>query len=424
MFNQVGSGVKFIKDYNELNVLRFIKENVPVSRAEIAKKYHLSKAAVSDIISRLINQGYVSEIGVGNSTSRGGRRPIMLNFNNTAGFVIAVEIKRSHARVALLDMDVNIHEMKTVDYPEGSVFEEVTRKIFPVISGYLRCPWVKEAKPIGIGVGIPGIIDYEKGCVKVSDTLHRWENVLIRSLFEDAFKMQVILENDVKALTLGEYLFGQIKSCGNLVNLWLGDGIGAGIIINGTLIRGVTASAGEIGYDELGFFVRDSKEFPLLFRGQKDFGDILSNKLLVNAAHEALTVSNLSTSLNEKTLCLDNIVRAAENSDELALNLLEEFANILGILCINMVNMLNTEILILSGKLMSKSNILLNLVRKRVHQDILREPAQAVKIVSATLGETGIVKGAAGLVLEDLFYKPTFDVLKYRSIFKAYEAIP
>jgi len=365
----------------------------------------------------------VSEIGVGNSTSRGGRRPIMLKFNNTAGYVIAVEIKRSHARIALVDLDVNIHDLKTVQYPEGSAFSDISQKIFPIISEYLKYKWVKNAKPIGIGIGMPGIIDYKTGCVKVSDTLHSWENVPIRNLFEDKFRMQVILENDVKALTLGECLFGQVKTCGNLVNLWIGDGIGAGIIINGSLIRGLTASAGEIGYDELGFFIRDSKEFPLLFRGQKDFGDILSNKLLIEAAHEALKWKNYNTCLNENSLTLESIVAAAEKSDELAVKLLVEFANILGILCINMVNMLNIEVLILSGKLLSKSDILLNLVRKRVHQDILREPAQAVKIVSATLDETGIVKGAAGLVLEDLFYHPTINIHRYRSIFKEYETL-
>jgi len=423
MLNQVGSGVKFIKDYNELNVLRFIKENVPVSRAEIAKQYHLSKAAVSDIISRLINQGYVSEIGVGISTRRGGRRPIMLKFNNTAGFVIAVEIKRSFTRIALLDMDVNIHDLRTVEYAEGVKFDQITQKVFPIISEYLKYKWVKNAKPIGIGIGMPGIIDYEIGCVKVSDTLHSWEDVPIHKIFEEEFSMQVILENDVKALTLGECLFGQVKTCGNLVNLWIGDGIGAGIIINGSLIRGVTASAGEIGYDELGFFIRDPNEFPLLFRGQKDFGDILSNKLLLQAAQEAINSTHYKTCLKRNSLTVENIVSAAENSDELALKLLEEFANILGILCINMVNMLNIEVLILSGELIRKSNMLVNLVRKKVHQDILREPAQAVKIISATLDETGVLKGAAGLVLEDLFYHPTINIHKYRSIFKAYESV-
>ena len=112
MLQQVGFGVKFIKDYNELNVLRFIKHHGPISRAEIAKKQHISKAGISEIVARLIDQDYISETGVGNSTQRGGRRPILLTFNQKAGYVIAIEIKRSISKISLLDMNATIHHTK------------------------------------------------------------------------------------------------------------------------------------------------------------------------------------------------------------------------------------------------------------------------------------------------------------------------
>jgi len=417
MVHQLGSGVKFIKDYNELNVLRFIRQNAPVSRAEIAKNYHISKAAVTDIISRLIRQGYVSEVGVGDSTTRGGRKPIMLEFNHTAGYVIAIEIKRDHAQVALVDLDAHIHNLEKVNYTEGSCFETVTRKIFPVIHRFLKEKWLAKSKPIGIGIGIPGIIDYARGCIKVSDTLHNWEKVIIRDLFQNEFGLTTILENDVKTQTLGECLFGQGKESDNLVNLWIGDGIGAGIIINGNLIRGHTASAGEVGYDELGFFLKDQNSFPMLYRGQKDFGDILSNKLLLAAAREALQ-NGATSEMCVDNLTLSELTRAANKGDALATALLREYANILGILCINLINMLNIELLIISGELVNSCQVLLDFLRERVQKDILREPAQAVKVVPGALKDTGVVLGATGLVLEDLFYQDKLNVIKYRSIFK------
>lgn len=417
MLQQIGSGVKFIKDFNELNVLRFIKNNAPVSRAEIAKRYHLSKAAVSEIIARLITQGYVSEVGVGHSTKRGGRKPIMLRFNEKAGYVIAVEIKRKHAQVALIDLDANIHKKETIEYPRGTDFEDVVKKIVPVIHKQLTTKWIAKSKGIGIGIGIPGIIDYENGCVKVSDTLHNWEKVPIRSIFKNEFNLEVVVENDVKTMTLGEGLFGQGKEYNNLVNLWIGDGIGAGIIINGSLLRGCTASAGEVGYDELGFFIRDRAEFPLLYKEQKDFGDILSNKLLLDSARNALE-NGCKSELTPESLTLDTLASAAQNGDPLAVQLLREYSNILGILCINLINTLNTELLIISGELVNKSEKLLEFVRERVHKDILHEPAQAVKVVPGALNDQGIVLGASGLVLEDLFYQENINVVKYREIFK------
>ncbi len=417
MLNEVGFGVKFIKDYNELNVLRFIKDNGPVSRAQISKKYKISKAAVSDIIARLINKGYVAEIGVGNSTSRGGRKPVMLQFNQKAGYVIGIELKRNYARIALGDMDANLHKFETVEFEEKTPLPDVLRYIFPVVHGFLDLEWVRKSKPIGIGIGLPGLIDYEAGCIKVSDTLKIWENVPVRDMVEKEFGISTVIENDVKTLTLGECLFGGGKNSQDLVYLWIGDGIGAGIIINGYLLRGITASAGEVGYGELGFHIREENAFPLLYKGQKDFGDILSNKLLVEAACAALQNNNYKTFLSPANISIDSIIKAAENKDALANELLREFGELLGIVCINLVNTLNMELLIISGKLLQKSDVLLRYVRNKVNNDLLSAPAEAVSIVSAKLKEEGCVLGAFGLVLEDLFYQGRMNVLKYRDLF-------
>jgi predicted NBD/HSP70 family sugar kinase len=295
--------------------------------------------------------------------------------------------------------------------------QDVLRQIFPVIHEFLKIDWVRQSRPIGLGIGIPGLIDYESGCIKLSDSLKSWENYPIRKKFEEEFNIPTILENDVKTLALGECLFGKGIEHQSLVNLWIGDGIGAGIILNGSLIRGVTASAGEIGYDELGFCVRDINEFPLLYNGQKRFGDILSNKWLASAACSALN-SGRTSELMESQLSPETIVAAAENGDHLAIELLQEYGALLGILCINIINILNIELLVICGKILSQSDLLLKYVREKVNKDLLSVPAHAVHIVSSGLKENGVVLGAAGLVLEDLFHQDVINILKYRSIFK------
>lgn len=417
MIHDLGFGVKFIKDYNELKILRFIKNNKKVSRAEISKQYNISKAAVSDIVNRLIEQGYVSETGVGTSTKRGGRKPVLLNFNQKAGYVIGIEIKRSFARVALIDLNVKVYDFNVLEFEEGYSIESVLHDIFIIIDKYRKLKWVNDSKLIGIGVAVPGLIDYEKGCIKVSDTLKNWVGVPIKNIIEERYETHTVIENDVKARTLSEYHFGAGKKYDNLVNVWIGDGLGAGIIIDGHLIRGITASAGEIGYDELGFFVKDPENFPLLYNNQKDFGDILSNKLLIQAATNALNNGN-TTDLCKERLSLETIVEAAEKNDPLATSLLREFAELLGIICINLVNTLNMELLVISGKLVRKSNVLIKYIIEKVHKDLLSVPAHAVKIIAAELNERGGVLGSAGLVLEDLFYKNRINVEKYRDVFK------
>jgi predicted NBD/HSP70 family sugar kinase len=291
------------------------------------------------------------------------------------------------------------------------------RQIFPIINEFLNIEWVKQSRPIGIGIGIPGLIDYDSGSIKLSDSLKSWENYPIRKKFEEEFNIPTILENDVKTLALGECLFGKGINHQNLVNLWIGDGIGAGIILNGSLIRGVTASAGEVGYSELGFYVRDRNEFPLLYNGQKRFGDILSNRWLASAACAALKNGQKST-LVEDQMSPENIVIAAQNGDKLAISLLKEYGTLLGILCINLINTLNIELLVICGKILSQNDLLLKYVREKVNNDLLSVPAHAVHIVSSDLKENGVVLGAAGLVLEDLFHHDVINIMKYRSIFK------
>jgi predicted NBD/HSP70 family sugar kinase len=124
------------------------------------------------------------------------------------------------------------------------------------------------------------------------------------------------------------------------------------------------------------------------------------------------------TNLKLSNLNLNTLSDATEEEDPLAIELIKEYANILGVLCINLVNTLNIELLILSGELASKCARLLHFVKDKVHKDILREPAQAVKIVPGCLKEKGVIMGASALVLEDLFYHDTPNILKYRSIFK------
>ncbi|MFC2088589.1 ROK family transcriptional regulator [Calditrichota bacterium] len=417
MIHEVGFGVKFIKDYNELKVLRFIKNNHEVSRAEISKQYNISKAAVSDIVNRLITQRYVKEIGVGLSTKRGGRKPVLLKFNQRAGYVIGIEIRRSYANIALIDLNAEVHKFETFNYTAGYSIECILDRLYLIIEEFLITDWVEDSQAIGIGVAVPGLIDYNTGCIKVSDTLINWIGFPIKENIETKFSIPTVIENDVKAKALSECLFGAGKDYDNLVNLWIGDGIGAGIIIDGHLIRGITASAGEVGYDELGFFIRDVKNFPLLYKNQKDFGDILSNKLLISAASNALNNGQISK-LERDQLTIDSIVKAAENDDPLANKLLTEFGDLLGILCINLVNTLNMELLIISGKLVQNSDILIKYVTNKIHKDLLSVPAHAVKIVSAELKEKCGVLGAAGLILEDLFYKDRINVIKYRDVFK------
>lgn len=412
MIRSAGFGPRLVREYNELNILRYIKNEGPISRADLAKRYKISKAAVSEIIANLLTQQYIIETGTGNSTSLGGRKPILLEFNPRSGYVIAIEIKRNYARVALSDLDANILKNTIIDFPRATSLKPIIKMIFDVIDGYLQIKWVKTAKPVGIGLAIPGLINYHRGKIQESDTLKEWQGYPLKKAFEDHYDIETIIENDVKAMSLGECRFGGGKDINNLIYLWIGDGLGAGIIINGELYRGVSAAAGEIGYNEPGSFIREADDFKLLYHGQKDFGDLLSEIELLKSAEKIFARTGFPYEIT-----VDNILKAANEGHEQVKELLAEYGNLVGILCTNLVNTLNPEAIIIGGHALHQCKVLMKTAKERVRDSILKTPSKAVQIKSATLRDNAAILGSIALILEDLFYIERLNIRRYVNVF-------
>ncbi len=417
MIREAGYGPKLVREFNELNILRFIKNDGPISRAELAKRYKLSKAAVSEIISNLLQLGYIREIGMGSSTKLGGRKPILLEFNPQSGYAIGIEIKRDHARVALSDLNAKIHNVDYFSFKPGASLKDIVKQVYSYIDDFLKIGWVKKARPIGIGIAIPGLVNYKNGKIQESDSLKKWVGFPLKKSFEDRYQIETIVENDVKAISLGEFHFGAGKSVRDMVYLWVGDGVGAGIIIHGELLRGISASAGEVGYYDVGFLVKEKGYCKLLYDGHKNFGDILSENVLLKGAKKGLQGS-FTGQLDEKKLSVDYILEEAHNNNPLALELVKEYGFLVGVICINLINTLNPELVVIGGQPIAYDSLLLKIIKEQVKKDILRTPSRIVKVKKAKLKEDAAIIGAIALVLEDLFYNQKLNISKYREVFR------
>lgn len=411
MMRSAGFSPRFVREYNELNILRFIKNEGPISRADLAKRYKISKAAVSDIIANLLTQDYIKETGIGSSTRMGGRKPILLEFNPKSGYVIGVEIKRNHARVALGDLGANINKHTIIDFPGAISLKDIVAMIFEVIDTYLEAKWVRASKMVGIGVAVPGLINYQSGKIQESDSLKKWQGFPLRDAFEQHYNVDTIIENDVKAMSLAECRFGGGRNINNLVYMWIGDGLGAGIIINGELYRGVSAAAGEIGYFQPGSIITKTDNFKLLYHKQKDFGDLLSEIGLLKSANKILKHNF------PYPLTVENIVKAADEGHETAVELLKEYGNLVGILSMHLVNTLNPETILIGGHSLAHSKVLLKYLKKQVKNAILKTPSHAVQIKPAILREKAAILGTFALILDDLFYIERLNITRYIDVF-------
>ena len=408
MIRNASFGPRLVREYNELNILRFIKNDGPISRADIAKRYKISKAAVSEIINNLLAQGYVFETGIGNSTHLGGRRPIMLEFNPKAGYSFGIEIKRDHARAALADLNAHLHDSKVIEFEPHTPLNVVLKMIWAEMDKMLKKSWVRQAKPMGIGVAIPGVINYQNGRIEESDSLKEWQGFPLRDAFEERYGVETIIENDVKAVSLAESRFGSGKGAQNQIYLWIGDGLGAGIIINGELYRGASAGAGEIGYLKPCGFISDTEQYKHLYEQQKTFAELLSEKVLLKAARKFLKNDGLT---------MDDFYEEVNKEKPDAKELLHEYAELTAWICIDLVNTLDPEMIIVGGNKLAGNKIFQKFVKEKVKSGVLKTPGKTVHIKSATLKKNAGILGCIALVLEDIFYMDRLNILRYRDVF-------
>ena len=194
---------QLIKRENKSIVLKYIQDCSPLSRADIAQKSGLNKGTVSSLVAELLEEQLILETGPG--VSSGGRRPVMLSFNQGAGYSIGIDLGVNYILGVLTDLKGNILEKVQQNY-YASTFEQALECIKEIIT-YL----IEETPPsayniVGIGIGAPGVVDSD-GEFLLAPNLG-WQNPSLKQGIEQAFNIPVIVENEANAGAYGEKIFG------------------------------------------------------------------------------------------------------------------------------------------------------------------------------------------------------------------------
>ncbi len=229
-----------IREMNEKLVKEVIIKYNTISRASISRKIGLNKASVSAIVSNLLEQNLVKEVGSGDSTT--GRKPILVSLNENSGTTISFDIRKKNIRSSALNMNGEIilsKNLQDIKIHSSTVFNHISK----LIKEYKKELPKTTYGIAGISIGIHGIvIEEEVGFSPFYDL----DKISLKTLVEEKFSIPTIVENEANLSVLGEKLCGDDND--NLVNIIVSDGIGAGIIYNNQLFRGQGHYAGEIGH--------------------------------------------------------------------------------------------------------------------------------------------------------------------------------
>lgn len=237
---------QLMKSVNKSIILNKIRTSEPISRAEIAKETKITPPTVSSIVKELIEQGLVKESTLGHSS--GGRKPTMLHINTGAYYVIGIDAGPETVECILTDLAGGILQRTSSLLKKpltNEMFIDVLKENVYAILGRAD---VNQEKIIGIGIAMHGVVDAETGMSRIAPILNL-TNIPIKDVLEQEFNLTVRVENDARAMALGESWFGgRDDAGGSMAAVNIGHGVGAGIVINGKLYHGAEGIAGELGH--------------------------------------------------------------------------------------------------------------------------------------------------------------------------------
>ena len=310
--------------------------------------------------------------------------------------IIGTDIGGTNIKFVTVSQTKNILSEYTIPTPKPSTPESVIKAITTTISSILP----DSAELCGIGIGVPGLVNSSKGLIYQAGNLN-WTNVSLMEPIALNFKTPVAVENDGVINLLGEHTFGSTKGCSNVILLTLGTGLGGGIIVNGIPVHRENGLAPEVGHT-----VIDSNGFQCSCGRRGCFESACNSSALIRYAKQFIADNPDSlmlkmTNRNENLLEGEIVSEAYAKGDKAAIQTIKLYTKKLSEGILNLINIFNPELIILSGGIANAGNILLDNLNPEVSKHLIH-PIQQCKIITAQLGYYAGANGAAALIAQKL----------------------
>lgn len=376
-----------MKRLNRSAILKLLRGEGPLSRSELARRLELSPSTVTRIVGQLIEQGLVFETDTVDSAT--GRKPTLLEFNYKAGAVVGVDVGGHNAVGVVADLRGDILFRKDVPIGSGNDKSDNLESVLSLIGDLLDNRGAFPEKIRGISVGVPSIVQGREGIVLWAPALG-WRNLHLKALLEDRFGLPSFVENDVNLAALGESQFGCARGLKNLVAIFIGTGIGAGLILNGDLYRGQDGAAGEVGY-----LLPTPADLGQTYDQFGCFESLSSGPGIAQRAQAALAAGEESVLADVDLLTAKEVFQAARNGDPLAIEVIEDTVDYLAQAVANVAALLNPEMIVLGGGVARSGKLLLEPIKGRIQGTIPIAP----EIVLSELGGEAVALGAVALAI-------------------------
>ncbi|MDR0651907.1 MAG: ROK family transcriptional regulator [Synergistaceae bacterium] len=380
---------------NKRNVLNYIRRNGASGRAEIARSLGLSVPTVMNISQVFIDLGAIREVGLGESS--GGKPPMLLDMVPDACCSIGVDIGATKITAIVADCNAAVIYKKIYGSKRGLSKSVILEYVIDIINETINSSSVDEKKIMGMGIGMPGLIDAHSGEVLFSPDFGL-ENMHIIAAIERRFGKKTMIENVTQAIAVGEKYYGICKDTENFLCVGLGYGIGSAIVANGQLYKGCSGFAGELGH-----IVMDKNGPKCDCGGHGCLEAISSGNAIAKCAKERVRkgerTSILDMAGNIDDIEAKTVFDAAKAGDAIAASIVENAIEYLGIAIAGMITMLDLEFIVLSGGITHAGKFLIDRLKSYVDRHKMRYSGQGTRIVISKFGSDAAAIGAASLIL-------------------------
>lgn len=394
----VATNVKTHNKISLLNHIRFTPEGI--SRADLARKMGLSRAAISSIVNDLLAIDIIRETA--NRPATGGRRAVLLEINPDCGYVLGVDMGATHLSLVLADFSARVIAENEFPFDVSLGPNECLKIVDQQVREFLLQNDYSLDDILAIGVGVPGPVVSEKGGVIVPPIMPGWDNFPIRSTLETLWGHTVMLNNDAELGALGEWAYGAGRAEDNLLYIKVGYGIGAGLLLNGIIYSGATGSAGEIGH------ITMNEHGPLCTCGNRGCLEALAGgRAIAEQARNAIKSgkrTHLARIKPVENITAFDVAMEARKGDLVAQEIISNAGQYLGIAIASLINVVNPSLIVIGGGVAQMGDLFLEPIRRSAATRSLPAAARVVRITAAVLGRRSSGMGAVVQALSLALY--------------------
>ncbi|TKG71319.1 ROK family protein [Prauserella endophytica] len=382
-------------------LLDLVRTGQADTRPALSERTGLGRTAITQRTTTLLDAGLLEEGDLNPST--GGRQARTLRFRRDAGRILTAELGATSFTAGVTDLMGTVLTMchRDCDIAQGP--EPVLTEVEDTLDGLLADLGVEPGEVWGVGLGLPGPVEFATARPSEPPIMPGWNNYPVRDRLSKRYDAPVWVDNEVNLLCLGELRTPGLPTSGDLLYIKIGTGIGAGISNSGRLHRGAQGCAGDIGHAAV------SDDSTVVCRcGKTGCLEALAGGAALARDGEALARSGASTALaaaldDHGAVTGEDVTAAARAGDHHAVQLLVQAGRRIGAMLATMVNFYNPSIILLGGKVAGAGDLFLATIRETIYRRSLPLSTRELRIERARLGEEGGLVGAAYMVLDELF---------------------